>query len=89
VDIASRCSENVPGPSDRWKFSKKSDFLALKDEAVEKLLSLHAPDLAAVIRKIELLWKDDRFDPVFDRVSHHSRCCILRDLHRFECQIAS
>lgn len=73
------------GPSDRWQFSKKSDIVALKDEAEANLFSLNAPNLAAVIRKLELLWADDRFD----RVSHYCRCCILRDVHRLECQIAS
>jgi hypothetical protein len=73
------------GPSDRWLYSKKSDLVALKDEAKAKLLSLHAPNVTAVIRKLELLWADDRFD----RVSHYGRCCILRDLHRLECEIES
>lgn len=73
------------GPPERWQYSKKSDIVALKDEAEAKLLSLHAPNLAAVIRKLELLWADDRFD----RASHYCRCCILRDLHRLECQDVS
>lgn len=73
------------GPSDRSQYIKKSDIVALKDKAEAKLLSLDAPNLAAIIRKLELLWADERFDSV----SHYCRCCIVRDLHRLECQIAN
>jgi hypothetical protein len=75
------------GPSDRWKYSKKSDLVALKDDAEAKLLSLYAPNLAAVIRKLELLWSgDDRFDPSFEAADQGR---ILRDLHRLESQMVS
>ena len=68
------------GPSDRWGESTQSDILALKDEAEGALLSLPAPDLLAVIKKLETLWMDQRFDVVDDTSGH---LLIMRDLRRF------
>ena len=68
------------GRSESWGKSNQSDIVAFKDHAQEVLLSLPAPNLAAVIKKLELLWTDDRFDPVFEATDH---LLILRDLRRF------
>lgn len=68
------------GPSDRWGHSKQSDILALKDEAEAALLSLPAPHLLAVIKKLETFWTDQRFDGVDNAANH---LLIMSDLRRF------
>jgi hypothetical protein len=73
--------------SDRQQHSKTSDLVALRVETENKLLSLHAPNLSAVIRKLELLWSgDDRYDPASEAADQHR---ILRDLHCLEWLVAS
>jgi hypothetical protein len=67
------------GPSERWGNSSSPDIIALKDEAGAKMLEVSAPNLAAVVTKLSVLWSDDRFDPVFTSTGHAR---ILRDLHR-------
>jgi len=68
------------GPSDRWGESNQNDIVAFKDEAEAALLSLPAPHLLAAIQKLEILWADERFDPVVDTREH---LLILRDVRRF------
>ena len=58
---------------------RKGDIIELKDQAEVELLSLSAPDLTAVIRKLSLLWADDRFDPVSRTIG---LACVLRDIRR-------
>src|SRR6266542_613234 len=50
------------GPSEWRQYSKQSDMVAWKNESEAKLPALPAPNIAAVNRKLELLWADDRFD---------------------------
>lgn len=71
------------GPSDRWGDSNQSDIVALKDEAEAALLSLPAPHLLAVIKKLETLWTDQRFDAVDNTANH---LLIVRDLRWFALQ---
>jgi hypothetical protein len=67
------------GPSDKWAVSTTSDITALLDEAESKMLSLSAPSLAAVEKKLTALWVDDRYDPIEATTAHVT---ILRDLRR-------
>ncbi len=67
------------GPSDKWGASTTSDITALLDEAESKLLSLSAPNLAAVEKKLTALWVDDTYDPIEATTAHVT---ILRDLRR-------
>jgi hypothetical protein len=67
------------GPSKKWGASTTSDITALMDEAESKMLSLSAPNLAAVEKKLTALWVDDRYDPIEATTAHVT---ILRDLRR-------
>jgi len=67
------------GPSDKWGASTTSDITTLLDEAESKMLSLSAPNLAAVEKKLAALWIDDRYDPIEATTAHVT---ILRDLRR-------
>jgi hypothetical protein len=67
------------GPSDKWGASTTSDVTALLDQAESKMLSLSAPNLAAVEKKLTALWLDDRYDPIEATTAHVT---ILRDLRR-------
>jgi hypothetical protein len=67
------------GPSDKWGESTTSDITALLDQAESKMLSLSAPNLAAVEKKLTALWVDDRYDPIEATTAHVT---ILRDLRR-------
>jgi hypothetical protein len=67
------------GPSDKWGASTTSDITALLDQAESKMLSLSAPNLAAVEKKLTALWVDDRYDPIEATTAHVT---ILRDLRR-------
>lgn len=68
------------GRSEAWGKSSSSDITALLDEAEAKLLSLPAPTLGAVEKKLTILLGDDRFDPIEGAIAHTP---ILRDLRRF------
>lgn len=67
------------GPSKKWGASTTSDITALMDEAESKMLSLSAPNLAAIEKKLTALWVDDRYDPIEATTAHVT---ILRDLRR-------
>lgn len=67
------------GPSDNWGSSTTSDIVALLDQAEAKMLGLPAPNLAAVEKKLTVLWKDQRYDPIESSTAHVT---ILRDLRR-------
>jgi hypothetical protein len=67
------------GPSKKWGASTTSDITALMDEAESKMLSLSAPNLAAVEKKLTALWVDERYDPIGATTAHVT---ILRDLRR-------
>jgi hypothetical protein len=67
------------GPSDKWGASTTSDITASLDEAESKMLSLSAPNLAAVEKKLAALWFDRRYDPIETTTAHVT---ILRDLRR-------
>ena len=67
------------GPSKKWGASTTSDITALLDAAESKMLSLSAPNLAAVEKKLTALWIDDRYDPIEATTAHVT---ILRDLRR-------
>jgi hypothetical protein len=69
------------GPSEKWGASQSGDIVAMMDEAEAIALSLPAPHLDAVIKKLAMIWNgDDRFDPSDDAVEH---ALIMRDLRRF------
>ena len=67
------------GPSNKWGQSTASDITAMMDEAEAKMLSLSAPNLAAVEKKLTALWIDERYDPIEATTAHVT---ILRDLRR-------
>jgi hypothetical protein len=69
----------LEGPSDKWGASTTSDITACLDQAESKMLSLSAPNLAAVEKKLAALWVDDRYDPIEATTAHVT---ILRDLRR-------
>jgi hypothetical protein len=60
--------------------SSSSDFTALIEEAEAGLLSLSAPNLSAVEKKLTILFGDDRFCAIDETAAH---TLILRDLRRF------
>lgn len=68
------------GPSEAWGKSSSSDITALVDAAQAKLLSLSAPSLGAVEKKLTILFGDDRFCEIDDAAT---QALILRDLRRF------
>jgi hypothetical protein len=68
------------GPSEAWGATTSSDVTALMDEAEAHLLSLSAPNLGAVEKKLTILFGDDRFCEIDDAAAH---VLILRDLRRF------
>jgi hypothetical protein len=59
--------------------STPSDSLSSMDEVEGRMLSLAAPDVAAVLAKLAALWRDDRLDPVWTSTGHAR---IFRDLRR-------
>lgn len=67
------------GPSDKWGASTTSDIVALMDQAEAKMLSLPAPNLPAVEKKLTAMWIDQRYDPIEATTAHVT---ILRDLRR-------
>lgn len=67
-------------PTDELRRSDHSDIEALMHEAEVALISLPAPDLLAVITKLEILLTDERFNPVAGAAEH---LIIMRDLRRF------
>jgi hypothetical protein len=69
------------GPSEKWGASQSGDIVAMMDEAEAIALSLPAPHLDAVVKKLTMIWNgDDRYDPSDDAVEH---ALIMRDLRRF------
>lgn len=66
------------GQSDASGQSKRSDIVALMDEAEANLLSAHSPHLNAVIKKLELLTEHSN-----DLGERTAQLMVLRDLHRF------
>jgi len=69
--------------SDALATSSSSEFAAMMDEAEAKLLSLSAPNLGAVEKKLTILFGDDRFYEIEDSAA---QALILRDLRRFIAQ---
>jgi hypothetical protein len=67
------------GPSEKWGASTTSDITALMDEAEANMLSLSAPNLAGVEKKLSALWEDERYDPIEAGTAHVT---ILRDVRR-------
>jgi hypothetical protein len=68
----------MEGPSDRWGNNSAADIVAILDEAEAELLSMSAPTLPGVARKLEFLWQDERFD----EVDGPSYTAIFRDFNR-------
>lgn len=66
-------------PSEKWGESTTSDIAARLGQAAAKVLSLPAPNLAAVEKKLAAMWVDERFDPIEATTVH---VMIMRDLHR-------
>ena len=67
------------GPSEAWGKSSSSEITALMDEAEAKLLSLSAPNLGAVEKKLAILFGDGRFCEIDDAAA---QALILQDLRR-------
>ena len=68
------------GPSEAWGTSSPIEIAALMGAAGAKLLSLSAPSLGAVEKKLTILFGDDRFCEIDDAAA---QALILRDLRRF------
>ena len=66
-------------PADALSHCERSDVLAFKDEAEAALLSLPAPQLFAVIKKLEILLLNPRFNPVHGATEQ----LLIRDVRRF------
>lgn len=66
-------------PAGALSQSERSDVLAFKDEAQAALLSLPAPHLFAVIKKLEILLMDPAFNPIPGATEQ----LLVRDVRRF------
>lgn len=66
-------------PQDELSPIERSDLMAFKDQAEATLLSLPAPQLFAVIKKLEILLLDPRFNPAHGATEQ----LIIRDVRRF------
>ncbi len=75
----------VAGPSPDWDDRQAIDIIDAIDAAAGTALELPAPNLSGVIRKLELLWEDDRCDPI------DGPFCVflLGDLHRLVRPVAA
>lgn len=69
----------IEGPSPRWQGREATDIIGAMDYAAGTLLELPAPNLGGVIRKLELLWEDDRFETVEGGAFFVQ---LIRDLNR-------
>lgn len=67
------------GPSEAWGANSSKDIAAMLDGAEARLLSLSAPNLGAVEKKLTILFGDDRFSEIDDSAAH---ALIIRDLRR-------
>lgn len=68
----------VEGPSPRWEGREAAELINAMDFSAAVLLGLPAPNIYGVIRKLELLWEDDRFDTLGAGAVYVQ---IMRDLH--------
>jgi hypothetical protein len=68
------------GPSEAWGTNSSSDITALIDQMEAKLLSMSAPNLGAIEKKLTILFGGDRFPETDGAVA---QALILRDLRRF------
>ena len=67
--------------------SERSPAETLSDELVNAetaLLDLHSPDLAAVVKKLEILWDEDELYADTEVAEH--RRLVIGDLHRIAFQ---
>jgi hypothetical protein len=67
------------GPSARWEGREEADIVSAMLLAARELLNLPAPSLGGVIHKLELLWKDNRLEPVANGAMY---VLLMRDLNR-------
>lgn len=74
----------VEGPSDRWQGREAIEIINAMDYSAGVLFELRAPNIYGVIRKLELLWEDERFQTVGGGTVYVQ---ILRDLHRLTREI--
>ena len=70
---------HLDGQAEAEGTSSSSDITAMMIEAEAKLLSLSAPQLGAVEKKLTIIFGGDRFDPIEDAIAY----LILRDLRHF------
>jgi hypothetical protein len=68
------------GHSEARSTNSAGDIAACLDKARAKLLSLPAPNLGAVEKKLTILFDDDHFSEIDDAAAH---ILILRDVRRF------
>lgn len=52
----------MEGPSDGWEGGELADIVYAYYSAVDDLLPLPAPNLTGVIKKLEVMWEDRRFE---------------------------
>ncbi len=74
----------VEGPSSRWAGREAIEIVNAMDYSAGVLFELPAPNIYGVIRKLELLWEDERFETVGGGTVYVQ---ILRDLHRIAREI--
>ena len=73
-------AEGPPGKK-TWSGKTATETTVKRDEAEAMLLSLPAPNLAAVIQKLDILWEnDDWFGPIADTSLH---AALMGELQRF------
>ena len=70
----------LPDCTDRSAVDNASDDLIKAEVAV---LGLHSPDLAAVIKKLEIFWEEDMLG---DCLETFQRRMVIGDLHRIAFQ---
>jgi hypothetical protein len=86
ADYAEQEKLFVEGPSPRWEDRAAIEIINAMDYSAGVLFELPAPNLYGVIRKLELLWEDDRFDTVGGGAVYVQ---IMRDLHRLARELAA
>lgn len=86
ADYAEQEKLFVEGPSPRWEGREAIEIINAMDYSASVLVKLPAPNVYGVIRKLELLWEDDRFDTVGGGSVYVQ---IMRDLHRLAREMAA
>lgn len=67
------------GPSSRWQSRDEPSIADVMFTAAAELLDLPAPSLGGVTKKLDLLWKDDRLEHIWNGAMY---VLLMRDLNR-------